>query len=116
MTDQPFESNHYSDSDGNPAGGMSNATGIVVDWQNGPLVLDGQRVGPNGAFVETVIRIAKDRLEYYQTTRFGCAENAAAILKLDEALAAIAERLQRRATSGIEGSHGTDRTEDRYQP
>ena len=33
-----FKSEHYKDDDLNPAGGFSEATGVRIDWQKGPLV------------------------------------------------------------------------------
>ena len=54
-----------SDSEGNPAGGCVNGIGLNIDWQNGPLGRDANRIEPNGAFVETVISAVVTRIEYY---------------------------------------------------
>lgn len=101
---QAFTSDHFSE-DGKPAGGHSEATGIVVDWQNGPLGRDGERIEPNGAFVETLIGIAVDRINYYQESGFWCRENALAITKLEEALHWLNHRTARREAAGVEGTH-----------
>ena len=93
------------DADDNPAGGWVRGTGIAVDWQSGPLAVDGQRVEPNGAFVEGVIEAAKRRLEHYQETKFRCRENALAITKLEEALHWLDHRTADRTARGVEGSH-----------
>ena len=76
--------------DENPAGGYVYGTGLDIEWQNGPL---GR---PNGAFVETVIAAAKQRIEYYQQAsggKFACEANAFAIEHLDAALNVLHERL-----------------------
>ena len=52
-----------SDDDGNPAGGMVRGVGLFIQWQNGPLGRGDERREPNGAFVETVIAAAKQRIE-----------------------------------------------------
>ena len=111
MTTQPFESQHWTDPEGRPAGGVAVATGVSIAWQNGPLVLDGERVDPNGAFVETVIAIVVDRIGHYQESPFRCVENAEALGHLEAAHAALNDRTKRRTNGGIEGTHGVDGTE-----
>lgn len=110
MALQEFKARHYSDAQGNPAGGTSESTGILIEWQNGPLGKIGtpERKEPNGAFVETVIAIAKDRIEFYQKAaggRFSCSENAKAIEHLQHALNVLQTRTKKREMAGIEGTH-----------
>jgi hypothetical protein len=93
------------DDNGNPAGGMAKGVGIEIHWQNGPLGRGLTRKPPNGAFVETVIAIAKDRLEFYQQGKFHCRENAKAILHLESALRILNERTTDRDARGVEGTH-----------
>ncbi len=102
---QPFTSNHWSDPDGSPAGGHTVAMGLDINWQNGPLSVDGQRREPSGAFVETVIAAALDRIEYYNSTQFRCRENSLAITKLEEALHWLHHRTADREARGVEGTH-----------
>lgn len=100
------------DADGNPAGGHSIGEGISITWQNGPLGRGDERQLPNGAFVETLIAIAKDRLEWYQTEsdgRFACQENADAMQHLHMALSILNQRTARREVEGTEGTHTPDR-------
>ncbi|MCG3177347.1 MAG: hypothetical protein MOGMAGMI_02321 [Candidatus Omnitrophica bacterium] len=111
MALQDFKARHNADQDGNPAGGTSEATGILIEWQNGPLGKLGttERKEPNGAFVETVIAIAKDRIEYYQKAaagKFACSENAKAIEHLQHALNILGTRTKKREMAGVEGTHG----------
>lgn len=107
---QQFVGLHSLDDADNPAGGMSycevagNMT-VEVKWQDGPLNIDGVRVEPNGAFVETVIAIAVDRLQFYQESKFKCRENALAITKLEEALHWLNHRTADRESRGVEGTH-----------
>lgn len=104
---QEFESEHWLDDNANPAGGYSVATGIDITWQNGPLGRGKERVYPNGAFVETLIAIVMDRLEFYQK-HFPCRENEIAIRELDTALMVLNARTLRREAAGIEGTHEKD--------
>lgn len=102
---QAIQADHVT-ADGAPAGGTTTATGLAIEWQNGPLAVDGVRLEPNGCFVETVIAAALDRLEYYQASKFNCAENADAIGYLNAALDALNARTSRREAQGVEGTHG----------
>lgn len=98
-------SHHFDDADGNPAGGTTFAPGLCIGWQHGPLGRGDNRQEPNGCFVETVIAAAVDRLEYYQASRFNCAENADALRYLTLALAALESRTARRNAQNVEGTH-----------
>lgn len=99
------------DDAGMPAGGSVGGVGLQILWQNGPLGRDGDRVAPNGAFVETVISAARKRIEWYQEVcggRFRCDENARAIIFLEDALEALNSRTQRRERAGTEGTHAAE--------
>ncbi len=102
---QRLTSVHFDDPAGRPAGGHTEATGLSIDWQNGPLGRDGERNPANGTFVETVIAAAIDRLEYYNAGEFRCRENSLAITKLEEALHWLHARTARREAAGVEGTH-----------
>lgn len=98
---------HYTttDGEGNPAGGLTTAAGLEIQWQNGPLAADGVRREQNGAFVEDVIAAAAGRIEFYQSTRFHCLHNAVALGHLKAAAEALAERTRDREHRGVEGTH-----------
>ncbi len=103
-----FTSENKVDENGNPSGGAVRGTGLSIDWQDGPLGRDAERVAPNGAFVETVIAAAKQRLEFYQSAaggKFQCDENALAIEKLCQALDLLDQRTQDREARQVEGTH-----------
>ena len=101
-----FRQEHWDDSDGNPAGGVTTGCGFTISWQNGPLVKDdGNRKHPNGAFVEDVIEAVRGRLDYYQAGKFACAENAHALNHLHLALSYLENRTIRRIAAGVEGTH-----------
>lgn len=102
---QRIASEHRLDENGKPAGGTTTGTGITIEWQNGPLSVDGVRLEPSGAFVEGVIAAALDRLEFYQSGEFRCRENALAITKLEEALHWCQHRTAAREARGVEGTH-----------
>lgn len=100
-----YEATNLLDVMGNPAGGMATGRGIMIDWQNGPLGRDAERIEPNGAFVETVIDIARQRIAFYQAGKFMCRENAIAITKLEEALMWLHKRTADREARAVEGTH-----------
>lgn len=102
-----FYSDNWLDANSNPAGGVASGKGFAISWQNGPLGRGEDRKEPNGAFVETIIKAAKQRIEHYQTSKFNCQHNAEAIYHLGEALRWLNERTQKRETAGTEGTHST---------
>lgn len=102
---QELEILNLSDAAGNPAGGCVSGIGIRIDWQDGALGQGEDRLEPNGAFVETVIRAAMQRLEFYQKSKFACSENAAAIRSLNHAIELLNTRTARREEAGTEGTH-----------
>ena len=102
---QDFSASNNSDVDGNPAGGSVSGVGLSISWQNGPLGRGPDRIPPNGAFVETVIAAAKQRIEYYNETKFRCRENSLAITHLDEALHWLNHRTADREARSVEGTH-----------
>jgi len=103
-----FNANNYVDDGNNPNGGTVEGVGIEITWQQGPLGRGEDRQEPNGAFVETVIAAAKQRIEWYQSaggSRFACRENALAITKLEEALHWLNHRTAEREAREVEGLH-----------
>jgi hypothetical protein len=95
---------HVDDAEGNPAGGVSTGFGFTISWQNGPMG-QGPNRNRNGAFVEDVIAACISRLDYYQSSKFACEENAHAIRHLRTALDALNVRSERRIAEGVEGTH-----------
>lgn len=102
---QPITEKHHVDDEGHPTGGETTGTGIYIKWQNGPLVVDGVRQFPNGAFVEGVISAAIGRLRFYNEGQFRCRENSLAITHLEEALHWCNARTADREARGVEGTH-----------
>jgi len=72
-----------------PTGGCTSGLGFTISWQNGPLGRGPDRAELNGAFVEDVIEAAKERLEYYQASKFVCKDNEQAIQYLELALSVL---------------------------
>ena len=105
MSKQGFIAEHFDDENGNPAGGTAQGEGLMISWQNGPLGRGDDRQAPNGAFVEDVIDIVIDRLEYYQNSAFACEENADALVALREAGKRLHERTEEREARTVEGTH-----------
>lgn len=105
---QPFTPLNFLDDNGNPAGGSVRSTGLRISWQNGPLGRGTERKEPNGAFVETVIAAAANRIQFYQTAsdgRFACEENSEALEHLLAALEILKARTARREAAQVEGTH-----------
>lgn len=101
----PISEEHRVDDNGNPAGGSTDGRGFSIEWQDGPLVVDGERREPTGAFVEDIVAAAIGRIEHYQASRFHCLHNAVALGHLYAAQEALAERTRDREARGVEGSH-----------
>jgi len=105
MSSQGFRSEHWNDTDGNPAGGATFGTGFAISWQNGPLGRGDDRKALNGAFVEDIIAAARDRIEFYEQSRFSCKENRDAIHHLTVALEGLNARTASREARAVEGTH-----------
>ncbi len=105
MNNQTLVFENFNDDNGNPAGGYASSVGLIIQWQEGPLGRGDDRQEPNGAFVETVIRAALQRLEYYQDSGFACDENAEAASNLRVALECLSDRTRRREEEDVEGTH-----------
>ena len=102
---QGIDTAHKTDEKGMPTGGRSVTNGAVVNWQDGPLGRGDDRIEPNGAFVEDIIDIARDRIQFYQDSPFKCRENAIAITKLEEAMQWLNWRTADREARQVEGTH-----------
>ena len=103
-----FSSSNLTDVHDLPAGGSVEGTGLSIQWQNGPLGTGDERKEPNGAFVETLIAAALQRIEWYQEVndgKFACDENRWAIQCLDSALVHLDNRTKERESRGVEGTH-----------
>ena len=105
---QGFDAENITNEEGFPAGGYVDGVGIDIKWQNGPLGRDEDRIAPNGAFVEDLIDVVIQRIEFYQTAadgKFRCRENALAITKLEEAGLWLDKRTRDREARKVEGTH-----------
>lgn len=102
---QDYEAENYNDKNGNPAGGYVEAVGLSINWQDRPLGRGEDRRPVNGAFVETVIVAAIQRLQFYQEGKFACDANHQAITKLAKALEILQERTREREARAVEGVH-----------
>lgn len=105
MNNQPLTSHQFYAANGAPDGGQTFGPGLCIAWQKGPLGRGADRQEPNGCFVETVIRAAIDRLEFYQSGKFQSDFNAIAIRHLTSALTALHARTIEREDRGVEGTH-----------
>ena len=99
---QPVVLENWTDSEGNPAGGVASGRGFTISWQNGPLGRGEERREPNGAFVEDVIQAAIHRLAFYQNSKFACVANEVALIHLHAALEALQARTEEREARGVE--------------
>ena len=116
QSEQLVHSEFKTDGDGNPTGGRTkmdvhvgevgqglHETAIDVLWQDGIVGDDGQ----SGAFVEDVLEVARQRLQFFQTSKFRCRENAIALTKIEEALQWLDWRTRKRLIENVENSYET---------
>jgi len=92
-----------TDEDGNPLGGEADGTGFRIVWQHGPLGRGAERREPNGAFVEDVLHVVEQRIQFYQSTKFSCRENALALTHIQEAIHWLEHRTKERERREVEG-------------
>ena len=103
-----FTAVNLVDRNGNPSGGSVHGMGLTIEWQNGPLGRPPERMEPNGAFVETVLAAALQRIQFYQQAsegKFACAENARAVTYIQYALDELNIRTKYMEARSVEGSH-----------
>jgi len=79
------------------------ASYATVLFQNGPIDADGN--GVNGVTHEALLAILVDRLEGFQAGKYACAENAAALDSLRQAMDHLQSRTRARMARGVEGTH-----------
>jgi len=101
--EQALQVDNHLDGQGNPTGGSVLGVGIAINWQDGPLGRPPSQ--PTGAFVETVIRAALQRLLFYNEGKFRCRENSLAITHLEEALHWLWARREDREARQVQGLH-----------
>lgn len=120
-------SDFHTDNKGNPTGGFTYlnvvrpdedtesgttvADAIRIDWQDGIIPPGGVQ---NGAFVEDVLEAARQRLLYFNSTKFRCRENSLAITKIEEALQWLDWRTRNRLNQNVENTY--ERHEDGGAP
>ena len=93
------------DENNNPAGGRCDGNGIYIQWQNGPLCVNGERQEPNGAFVEEVLKCCIYRMQFYQNSKFACDYNQRALEHMQAALNELNARTADRESRQVEGTH-----------
>mgnify|MGYP001576053132 CR=1 FL=1 len=101
----PIIEKHRSDDKYRPAGGVTSGRGFIIDWQDGPLAVDGVRREPNGAFVEDIVAAVIGRIEFYEASEFANGYNRCALASLREAAAVLDRRTKDREARGVEGTH-----------
>lgn len=77
---------------------------IEVKWQEGVIPI----YGINGAFVEDVLELARDRINDLNTMeggKFRCRENALAITHIEEAMNWCVRRRLNRLDEGVQGTY-----------
>jgi hypothetical protein len=104
---QPMTLVDYTDGEGNPEGGWMEACGLQIRWQRGALDFEDD-VPWNGLFLVTLLEAAQRRLEYYQSTKFECEDNAEALQHITDAINVLNSRQIRRFCEGSRGKHEED--------
>lgn len=75
------------------------ATQGLILFQNGPI----PEKGRNGYTIEALLAICGHRLECFQAGDFPCAENAAALNLINQAMSILQTRTAKRILRGVEG-------------
>lgn len=96
-------------------GAFAYGNGLFVRFHTGPMKVEDKKLPQNGAFVETLISVAKERLLYFQDNKYACVENDRAIRYLQYALDELASRTRRREDAGIAGTHELDQVVDSHR-
>ena len=91
---------NWTNSSGNHEGGVSYGEGFCISWQRGPL----NETGRNGAFLIEVLEACYQQLEYFQNSKFACAENEQALGHLRVTIQLMENRRKNRQ---VEGTLGT---------
>lgn len=81
---------------------VGNATGALIEFQNGPLQ---ETVYPNGLSNESLLAVVEDRLLGFQSGQFACRENALALTHLQESIMWLQKRTLDRMRRGVEGTN-----------
>ena len=108
MLDKNTQQENTTDENGNPTGGFVKGIGLDIVWQSGPLGRGQERQIPNGAFVETVIEAARQRIQFYQEAadgKFANIRNENALIHLQNALWELNQRTIERESRQVEGTH-----------
>ena len=105
MMKQGHFEEHWTDTNGNPGGGVSTGKGFTISWQNGPLGRGTMRRESNGAFVEDVIQAVIGRIQFYQMSQFACIENEKALACLQGAADWLDARTKQREERHVEGTN-----------
>lgn len=105
----PIRCSNSQDVHGNPTSGYAHSVGMCIAWQDGPRGKnpDGTLGPATGAFVEDALVAAKQRLEYFQQSKFACEENQSAIDSIALAIDHLARRAATRRERGVLGQHAT---------
>ena len=83
--------------------GIPNQTATVIEFQNGPISVDGN--GVNGLTHEVLLSIVADRLRSFQKGLYACKANACALTHIEEAQHWLQQRTLERMRRGVEGTH-----------
>jgi len=79
-----------------------NASSVTnIYFQNGPI----KESGVNGLTQEVLLAIVEHRLKGFQMGKYACAENAAALDHVRNAMEALKSRTEKRIQRGVEGTH-----------
>jgi hypothetical protein len=83
--------------------GVPNSAPLLIQFQNGPITVDGN--GINGLTHEVLLAIVIDRLRGFQKGPYACKANACALTHIEEAQHWLQQRTLERMRRGVEGTH-----------
>lgn len=112
-----IEATNELDEGDNPTGGFVDlhvgedmAHVVKILWQDGPRgqadnAPTGILADPNGAFVEDVLWVALQRLEFFNASKYRDRANSLTITHIEQALQALKYRQLERSHRNVEGKH-----------
>ena len=117
-----YAQDSYFGSDDDDDGGRKVHHRFLINWQDGPvkrimktvdagtdresITLAAENMEDvNGAFVEDVLQVVAERLQFYQSSDFACSENAESLRHVELAISVLNARNDDRLRRGVLGKH-----------
>jgi hypothetical protein len=89
-----FYSEHFINAEKEPMGGFADGLGFTISWQRGQLKFnENKQALPNGAFVYDIVAVARDRVKFFQESKYKNEDYKKALKLLTKALEYLKVRM-----------------------